>query len=310
MAERQFDPGRVGVLLGGESSEREISMKSGQAVLTALASLGVEAVPIGLGGDIAAELTRERLDCAFIALHGRFGEDGGVQSLLEERGIPYTGSGVEASRLAMDKLRSRETFRRVGLAVPETLVVKTPQEIPGIPFSFPVVVKPSREGSSIGLSLAADPGDLPEAVETALAFDDTVLIEPFLKGIEITAGVLDNRALPLVEIMPTRDYFDFEAKYTKGVTEFVVPARLEPGLAARAQAAGLSAHRAFGCRAYSRTDMIVSPSGQVYVLEVNTIPGLTATSLFPMACAAEGIDFPGLCLELLRLAHASYEGKR
>lgn len=288
--------------MGGDSSEREISLKSGRAVLKALGTLGIEAIPIGIEGDIVVGLDSVRIDIAFIVLHGRFGEDGQVQEFLEARGIPYTGSGVEASRLAMDKVKSRERFREAGLEVPPTVVLARGDPVPAPPFPFPVVVKPSREGSSIGLSRAAAPAELASACRTAFAFDDTILIEPFLKGTEVTAGILGDTALPLVEIVPSNPFFDFEAKYTKGKTDFVVPARLADPVAARAQAAGLAAHRALGCRAYSRVDLIVSPGGKIYLLEVNTIPGFTETSLFPMASAAAGIPFPELCLRLLRLA--------
>ncbi|HPQ67373.1 MAG TPA: D-alanine--D-alanine ligase, partial [bacterium] len=296
--ERECQPGRVGVLLGGPSSEREISIKSGKAVSRALRSRGVEVVEIGIEEEVREGLAREALDAAFVVLHGRFGEDGQVQALLEKMGVPYTGSGVEASRLALDKAASRAVFRGCGLPVPETVLVRNGSAPARLPFPFPVVVKPSREGSSIGLGMARDREELEAACRTASAYDRTVLVEPLIAGKEITVGILGDRALPAVEIIPSHPFFDFEAKYTPGVSEFLVPARLETSVAERAARVALSAHAALGCYAYSRVDMLVRPGGDPVLLEVNTIPGFTENSLYPRACAAVGISFEELCLEL------------
>lgn len=291
--------GLVGVLLGGPSAEREVSLKSGRAVSRALKESGYRVVEIGEQEEIEAGIRSHSLSAAFISLHGRFGEDGEVQRLLEEMDLPYTGSGIEASRRAMDKAVSRDLFAAAGLPVPRGIVFQAGEDPKDLPFSFPVVVKPVREGSSIGLSLVRSPEEFGPAVDRARCCDREILIEEFIPGRELTVGVLSDRPLPLVEIKPKNPFFDFEAKYVQGRSEFTVPACLPPQLYRRVQELGLAAHRVLGCFSYSRADVILSPTGQPFLLEVNTIPGFTATSLLPQAASAAGIDFPELCRRLL-----------
>lgn len=291
--------GLVGVLLGGPSTEREVSLKSGRAVSRALKESGYQVVEIGEQGEIEAGIRSHPISAAFISLHGRFGEDGGVQRLLEEMNLPYTGSGIEASRRAMDKALSRKLFAAAGLPIPRGRVFPAGEGPKDLSFSFPVVVKPVRAGSSIGLSLVRSPEELGPAVDRARCCDREILIEEFIPGRELTVGVLANRPLPLVEIKSKNLFFDFEAKYVQGRSEFTVPARLPRQLYRRVQQLGLAAHRVLGCFSYSRADIILSPTGQPFLLEVNTIPGFTATSLLPQAASAAGIDFPDLCRRLL-----------
>lgn len=294
--------GLVGVLLGGPSAEREISLKSGRAVARALREAGYSVVEIGEEGDIGDGIRSHRLDAAFIALHGRFGEDGTVQGMLEEMNIPYTGSGVEASRRAMNKAESRKLFERAGLPVPPGRVYGPGAGPRKPPFPLPVVVKPAREGSSIGLSLARTPDEFRAAVARAREHDREILVEEYVPGRELTVGVLDGRPLPPVEIRPSNPFFDFEAKYVPGKSKFEVPARLPAARYREVQRLGLSAHRVLGCFSYSRADIILGPGGRPCLLEVNTIPGFTATSLLPQAAAAAGIDFATLCRRLLAAA--------
>jgi len=296
----------VAVLMGGPSAERKISLKTGRAVSSALRSRGVSVAEIGENEEVAAGLDQVRPGVAFVALHGRFGEDGQVQALLEERAIPYTGSGVDASRLAMNKILARRRFVEAGLAVPPGRVIGPEEEIGDPPFPGPVVVKPSSEGSSIGLSVVSGAADYRRACAEARRHDAEILVERFMPGEELTVAVLEEKALPVVRIDPRAGHFSYEAKYTPGLTAYTV---IAPGGDERyrlAQAAGERAHLSLGCYAYSRTDIILGEDGVPYVLEVNTIPGFTDQSLFPRAAAAAGIAFPDLCLKLLALALARH----
>jgi D-alanine-D-alanine ligase len=293
--------------MGGPSSERDISLKSGKAVYETLRSAGEDAVSIDIKTDGIKDNIRliksSRIDCAFIALHGRFGEDGQIQEILESLKIPYTGSGVLASKLAMDKVYSRRIFEVNGLKVPRYRVLNAVSYNlncrPAHNLSFPLVVKPATHGSSIGLSIVDRSQDLDAAVALAFKFDDRVLIEEFIKGRELTVGILDDSPLPVIEIVPKKRFFDFEAKYQPGMTEYIVPAQLEKNTAERTRAVARQAHRLLGCVGCSRIDMILTADNKVYILEVNTIPGLTSTSLLPKAAKCIGIEFAGLCLKLL-----------
>lgn len=307
----QYNFGRIGVLMGGPSTEREISMKSGKAVYEALKDSGFDAVAIDIKTD-DIESNKEAiknygLKCAFIALHGRFGEDGQIQHILEGLKIPYTGSGVRASRLAMDKIASRKIFVAAGLTVPRYDVLERPVLNKDFKISadlnLPLVVKPATHGSSIGLSIVGNKQGLKEGIESAFAFDNRVIIEEYIKGREMTVGILGETALPVIEIIPKNMFFDFEAKYHPGLTEYVVPAELEEDLAQKVKEAALAAHRLLGCYGCSRVDMILGKDNQVFVLEVNTIPGLTATSLLPKAAKSAGIEFKELCYRLIKFAH-------
>ena len=301
--------GRIGVLMGGPSSEREISLKSGKAVYAALQGLGLGAVAIDITTDKQDELINliksQGINCAFLALHGRFGEDGSIQNILEGLNIPYTGSGVEASSLAMDKVASRRIFEANGLAVPRYKVLDKTRRLN--PFhndlGLPLVIKPNSQGSSIGLSIIDKEEDLSGAAALAFSFDDTIIIEEYIRGREMTVGILAERALPVIEIIPKKLFFDYEAKYQAGLTEYVVPAELEENIARGVMEAGIAAHKFLGCFGSSRVDMILGNDSRPYVLEVNTIPGLTYTSLLPKAAKCVGIEFGELCLKLIKLAY-------
>ncbi len=302
---------RVALLCGGKSSEREVSLKSGAQVAAALNPERYEVRTFDPKTDLPQLIAAApELDVALIIMHGRWGEDGTVQGLLDLLGVPYQGSGVMASAVAMNKEVSKALYRQAGLEVPRALFFSRQEVIePGAicaTLGLPVVIKPVTEGSSIGVTVARDEKQVQEGIQQALAYDRRVLVEEFIKGIEVTSGVLGNdelQALPLVEIVPGSDYpfFNYEAKYQPGATTEIVPARLSPELTAKVQDCGLRAHRALGCRGYSRTDTIVSQD-KVYVLETNTIPGMTATSLFPQAAKAAGLDFPALLDRLIELA--------
>ena len=303
--------GKVGVLMGGPSTEREVSLKSGKAVCDSFQKSGIQFVAIDITTDDVESNKRliksHGLDCVFLALHGRFGEDGQIQELLENLNIPYTGSGVLASKLAMDKVSSHRIFQAYNLNVPKYAVVeKSTYERhrlnPG-DFSFPVVVKPATQGSSVGLTMVNTPDDLGRAIELGLSFDEKVLVEEFIKGREVTVRILDQKALPIVEILPKKGIFDYEAKYQPGMTDYIVPAQLGEKLTLNLQKKALTAHKILGCFGCSRVDIILREDNVPFILEVNTIPGFTKTSLLPKAALASGIDFSRLCNNLLRLAY-------
>jgi len=296
---------RVAVLMGGMSAEREVSLKSGRAVCQALQERGYQAVAVDVGHDLAQVLEREKIDAAFVALHGRYGEDGCVQGLLELMQIPYSGSGVLASALAMHKLYSKQTFGACGILTAPFCSFRRGETVSlqGLPFGLPVVVKPVQEGSSVGVSIVRQETDLAAAVAEAFAHDDEILVEQFIKGREVQVGILDNKAIGAIEIVPKNEFYDFEAKYTDGMAEHIFPARLEPGLYQKAQQIGLDAHRALGCSGYSRVDLLVTESGDCYVLEVNTLPGMTALSLLPeIAAKGAGLSFGELVERIMESA--------
>lgn len=301
----------VGVLCGGPSAEREISIRSGKAVHEALASRGIRAVLVTLSelpDQIPQEIVAAQIGCAFIALHGPFGEDGSIQQILEKLKIPYTGSSVEASRYAMDKVFSRRRWAGAGLDVPRWMgcdrlnAAHRAQR-----FSFPFMVKPLAQGSSLGISLVDSLQDLAPAVEEACRYGEEILLEEYLPGAELTVGILEDRPLPVIEILPQRRFYDTVAKYTPGMCQYRVPAPLSEGNSRRIQQLALAAHEILGCRSYSRVDMILVPHRGPVLLELNTIPGMTASSLLPKAAAAMGIDFPELCLKILACALDSVE---
>jgi len=298
---------RIGVIMGGSSSERDVSLRSGAAVAEALTARGHEVIRFLLGEtfgpEILTTLMRARLDAAFLALHGRLGEDGCVQGLLEIAQIPYTGSGVLASALAMDKLKSKELFRLHNVPTPPyyTLEAKDLCDLEAIhgSFGYPVMVKPRGEGSSLGVSKANDATELSRAVTHALELDDVVLVERFVSGIEVDVGVLDGRVLGAIEIAPKKGFYDYEAKYTPGMTDYYLPARLSPARLSGVQNLALRAARALGTTGAVRVDLLVTPGENEYVLEVNTLPGMTQTSLLPKIAASAGYDFGDLCETIL-----------
>ncbi len=294
---------RIGILLGGSSSEREISLKSGQAVYDALKAEGLNVKQIDIVEARALKQLRESdITIAFIAMHGGFGEGGILQAVLEKLKVPYTGSGSSASRLAMDKIASRRIFLKRGINVPHYKTFKRDKKLELNGLKFPVVVKPSSQGSSLGLTVMDSPYGLKAAVNKAFNFDERVIIEAYIEGREITVGVFNEMPLPVIEIIPKRRFFDFKAKYEPGQTDYIVPANLRPEEFKRAQEIGFLSHRLLGCRDFSRVDMILSRKGEFFVLEVNTIPGLTKTSLLPKAANVAGIDFSGLCIGMLKRA--------
>jgi D-alanine-D-alanine ligase len=292
---------RVAVLMGGMSTEREISLKSGRAVAQALRQRGHDVVEIDVSPDLPERLRAERVDVAWLALHGAFGEDGCVQGLLEIMRIPYTGSGVRGSAVAMDKIATKRLLRDAGLHLPMDTVWTQGSPIPqGL--SFPVVAKTPNGGSTIGIAMCGDEQALEEALKDCSTFEDDVLIEDFIAGEEITVALLDGVPQPVVSIRPAEGFFDFEAKYTKGQTEYLVPAPIDPVVAATAQAHAAIAFRTIGLSGVARADFIVDESGTPWFLEINTIPGMTATSLTPMAAGAAGISFEDLVEAQLKTA--------
>ena len=303
---------KIGVLLGGLSSEREVSLRTGEAVLAALQERGHDVIPIYVDRDIDVALRQEKIEVAFIALHGRWGEDGSIQGMLEMLGIPYTGSDVLASALAMHKGKAKELFRLHNLPTPAyyTLTAADAQDLIAVhgDFGFPCVVKPIREGSSVGIAICKTAEDLAPAVERALCFDDEVLVERFIAGKEVSVGILEDRAIGAVEIVPRQGFYDYANKYTKGATDYFVPPRLSPERYRGVLAQALRAHIALDCRGATRVDMIVSDSGNEFILEVNTVPGLTPTSLLPKIADTAGISFGDLC-EMM-LAGASLATRR
>lgn len=284
---------KIGVLMGGLSAEREVSLASGAAVHQALCNRGYHAVPIDVGRDVAQVLVREKVEVAFICLHGRYGEDGTVQGLLELLGIPYTGSGHLASALAMNKIFAKKIFQSAGLTVAPYRVLRRGDAYP-VDFNCPVVVKPSQEGSSVGVSIVKEAAAIEAALECAFRYDEEILVEQFIKGREIQVGILDERALGAIEIVPKNEFYDFEAKYTAGMAEHILPAPLPADLYAKVLSQGEEAHRALGCSGYSRVDFLVTGSGECYLLEVNTLPGMTALSLLPEIAQGAGIGFEDL----------------
>lgn len=296
---------RVGVLFGGMSSEREVSLRTGAAVSKALRGLGYDVVDIDVGKDLPARLAAEKVEVAFIALHGRYGEDGCVQGLLECMFIPYTGSGVMASSLGMDKVFAKQVFIAHGIPTPPYRAFRSGDEaraaVDSLPFGFPVVVKPSREGSSVGVSICKTRDEYLTAVEAASKLAGSILVEQFIKGREVQGGVLDNEALGVIEVVSAREFYDYQAKYQSGgTTQYLFPAPLPPDQYERVNQVCLAAHRALECSGGSRSDVILLPSGEVFLLEINTLPGMTESSLLPKIAAGRGIDFPALCERLLQ----------
>ena len=301
----------VALLAGGKSAEREVSLKSGEQVFRALDKTRYDVLRYDPATELpmlAAEASR--IDVALIILHGRMGEDGTIQGLLDSLEIPYQGSGVLGSAIAMNKILSKQLYILAGLPVAQFVVVdrQKPETRSGVieKLGLPVVVKPEHEGSSIGLTIVREAKDLDAAFDSAWQFDRRCLVEKYIPGTEITGGVLGNDnldALPLIEIVPGEGYefFDYEAKYTPGASREICPARIPADVTAKAQDYARRAHRALFCKGYSRTDMIVS-GDEIYVLETNTIPGMTQTSLFPQAAAAVGMSFSALLDRLIGLA--------
>lgn len=298
--------GKVAVLMGGRSAEREISLKSGTMVLNALKKSGVDAHAFDPRDSGLEALKAQRFERAFIALHGRFGEDGTVQGALEYLGIPYTGSGVMASALAMDKWRTKLLWRAAGLPTPayELINVRTDPAGLAARLGLPLMVKPAREGSSIGMSKVTSIEKIAPARELAARYDDIVIAERFIEGMELTAGILGEQPLPLIRLETPREFYDYQAKYFADDTRYICPCGLPAAQEQSIQQAALEAFRVLGCSGWGRVDAMLDRGGGLHLLEVNTIPGMTDHSLVPMAARACGISFEHLCVRILETAHA------
>ena len=297
--------------MGGPGSERDVSLATGHGVSKALRSLGADVVEVDVHDENFA-LPKD-VDLAFITIHGTFGEDGQLQEILEERGVPYTGDGVEASRAAFDKILSKEKFREYDVVTPEWEVIKAGQR-PTI--SVPLVVKPARQGSTVGVVIVKDAGELDSAMAEAAKYDRKLLIEKFVSGRELTIGILGDLALPILEIIPKGGFYDFNNKYpflnpqAGGGAEHVCPAKIDPNKTKQIQKQALHAFRALGLVVYGRVDVLLPDSGNPFVLEVNTIPGMTEASLLPEAAAAAGINYVDLCARIIALSRARAERSR
>jgi D-alanine-D-alanine ligase len=302
---------KVVVLKGGRSLERGVSLRSGARVEDALERLGHEALGLDVGADLVMRLVNERPDVAFVAMHGRGGEDGTAQELLEILGVPFTGPGVAACARCMDKILAKHAMRESGVPTPDWFAFNETafRELGAADtlghmeerLGFPLVVKPSRGGSALGVKFAAGRDEIPQALISAFSYDDRVLLERFVDGRELAVSVIGGDPLPIVEAIPVGDRYDFEARYEIGRTEFVCPAALEPGEAVAVTEAAISAYRALGCAGFARVDLILGVDGP-QVLEVNAIPGLTDTSLLPQAAEAAGLPFESLVEQILELA--------
>ncbi|MBI5674290.1 MAG: D-alanine--D-alanine ligase [Nitrospirae bacterium] len=307
---KQATTKKVGVLMGGFSSERDISVRSGLAIYQALQELGYDSTLIDVGRDIANVLKKDKVKLAFLALHGGMGENGAMQGLLEVLGIPYTGSGILASALAMDKEVSKKLFMHHGLNVaPFTVVNKKSKrgqkknlQPQAFEFSFPRVVKPVAEGSSIGIRIVKEEAEMAGALENAFSFGDKALVEKFIEGKEVHIGILGDSALGGVEVRPSLEFYNYEAKYTSGLTEYIIPPAIDDAVYEKTKEMALIAHTALGCSGASRADFIIDSSGAPYILEVNTLPGMTGTSLLPKIAAHAGISFKELIEEIIKIA--------
>lgn len=301
---------RIGVLMGGISAEREISLRSGTAIYSALKGSGYNAVAIDVGPDICNVLNREEIEVVFLALHGGQGENGSIQGMLEVLGIPYTGSGVLASALAMDKEASKKIFLYHNIPVPPFVVLSKEQITKSssfvsrpsslVEFTLPWVVKPATEGSSVGVSIVRDETSLEQALEAAYSYGARVIVEKYIAGEEVHIGILNGRVLGGVEVRPSLEFYNYEAKYTAGRTEYILPPEIDSKAYESAKAAAISAHIALGCKGATRVDLRVDTEGNPYVLEVNTIPGMTEMSLLPKIASLAGFDFPALIEEIIR----------
>jgi len=300
---------RVGVLMGGWSEEREVSLRTGEGVAAALESCGHDVARLVWGPqnpELGALVRENDVEVVFLALHGRGGEDGCVQGMLELMGVPYTGSGVLASALAMDKLKAKELFRLHNVPTPPYYVASREDlghldEVHGS-FGFPAIVKPRREGSSIGLAKAGSIAELRSAIERALRFDEHVLVERFVRAMEVHVGILEGRVLGAIEVAPKAGLFDYRAKYTSGLTDYIAPPRLPSTRLRGVMNLAERAARALGCIGACRVDLLVTEGENEYVLEVNTLPGMTKTSLLPKIARAAGLDYGALCEAILASA--------
>jgi D-alanine-D-alanine ligase len=314
---------RIGVLMGGLSAERDISMRSGLAIYQNLQEMGYDTVLIDVGKDIASVIKKEKVKLAFLALHGGIGENGSMQGLLETLGLPYTGSGVLASALAMDKEASKKIFTYHGLPVAPFMVVrkakkakkgkaiKADSEIAGVfeypdfpapSFDLPWIIKPVSEGSSIGVTIVKEEKELAPGLEKTFSLDTRVMIEKFIKGKELHIGIIGDRALGGVEVRPSLEFYNYEAKYTSGLTDYIIPPEVDEGTYKNVSELALKAHAALGCSGVSRVDFMIDKDNAPYILEVNTLPGMTSTSLIPKIAHSAGMSFNDIIEEIIRHA--------
>jgi len=297
-------PHRLAVLMGGPSAEREVSLRTGAACAEGLREAGYEVTEVVV--DDENFVLPEHTDLAFLAMHGPFGEDGRVQDILHARGIPFTGADADTSRITIDKEKTKERFRAAGVPTPQGQLVHRIEEIT---LPLPVFIKPNTLGSSVGSRAAKTRVELAQGITDALKYDSSVLVEQLISGRELTVGVLGSQVLPVVEIRPLEGFYDYTNKYTKGKTEYFCPAPLAEEITASIQRHALAAHRSVGNAVYSRVDFLLEGDSP-YCLEINTIPGMTATSLLPKAAAAVGITFPELCRRIVELSWAAREKER
>jgi D-alanine-D-alanine ligase len=311
MSKKDLREKKIGVLMGGSSAEREVSLKSGTAVYNSLRSLKYKVVAIDAGDDLCAVLKKQKIELAFIALHGGHGENGAVQGMLEIMGVPYTGSGVLASALAMDKEASKKVFTYHNVPTPPfKIITREALKVMGkkaggrqvrlsLPFPLPWVIKPATEGSSVGVEIVRDKAGLKAALKKAFAYGEKVVAEKYITGKEVQIGILNNRVLGGVEVRPSLEFYNYEAKYTAGLTEYIFPPRLLKKVYDRAKETALAAHKALACSGATRVDLIIDAGGDPFVLEVNTIPGMTETSLLPKIAKNAGLGFGELLTRIL-----------
>lgn len=289
--------------MGGDSAESEVSLKTGSAILNALKKKGYHAVPVLMNSSICDSLAAESIGLVFNGLHGKGGEDGAIQGLLETLKIPYTGSGILASALGMDKVASRKIFIYHNIPVPEFFLLHSEGrgdfKAGNVPFPLPWVMKPCREGSSVGVSIVDEVKDIQPAINEAFRFDNEIMIEPYIRGRELQVGILDDAALGIIEIKTKRKFYDYTAKYVPGMSEHLFPAPLQEESAGQLKRLALAAHRALGCRGYSRVDFLLDEKQRPFLLEVNTLPGMTETSLLPEIARGVGIPFDQLIERIL-----------
>ena len=296
--------GKVAVLMGGKSAEREISLDSGNAVLSALLNRGIDAHGIDVDENVLSNLIKGLFDCAFIVLHGRGGEDGTMQGALEILGMPYTGSNVLGAALSMDKLRCKQIWLQAGLPTPDYFVISDNSDWEEIvnTLALPLIVKPVSEGSSFGVSLVKELQDLPSAWKQARQYDETVIAEKYISGGEYTVPILNGKVLPIVKMETDREFYDYQAKYESDDTRYICPCNLEKGLEQQCNEVALSAYELISASGWGRVDIMIDNNQQPWLIEVNTVPGMTSHSLVPMAAKQAGISFDELCIEILKTA--------
>jgi D-alanine-D-alanine ligase len=296
---------KIGVLMGGMSEERDISLKGGDAVYRALVKANYNAVTIDVARDAASRIVEEKIELAFIALHGRYGEDGCIQGLLELMGIPYTGSSVLASAIAMNKVVTKKILLYHGIPTPIFNMFRSEDPLTLRALKMPLIVKPISQGSTIGVEIVRGRGELTSAVNEAFRYGDAIMVENFIEGREFTVSILNGKVLPIIEIRPREGIYDFKAKYIDNDTEYTVPAKLPEQLEKKLKRLAIDSYEAIGCRGHGRVDMVIDDESRPNVLEINTLPGMAEGSLLPKAAASAGIGFSSLVEEILLSAVSS-----